>query len=50
MRLEAGELSHHNYVPFINGDPAFVPGPYMVVPIGDADFDFEQSSNRMPIE
>ena len=36
---------------FINGDSAFSLSPSMVVPSGiDDAFDFEQSSNRMPIE
>jgi hypothetical protein len=38
---------------FLNGDSAYPVGPHMVVPFGKAaqtDFDFYQSSNRMPIE
>ena len=36
---------------FMNGDSAFALSPSMIVPSGFHDvFDFEQSSNRMPIE
>ena len=38
---------------FINGDAAFALSNSMITPSGDAaldDFDFHQSSNRMPIE
>ena len=38
------------FCPFLNADPAFSAGPNMVVPIKDNDFDFFQSSSRMPIE
>ena len=45
-----GEISHPCFAPFLNADPAFSAGPNMVVPIKDNDFDFFQSSSRMPIE
>lgn len=49
-RVNAGELP---YPFFVNGDSAFVLSNSMIVPSGIReldDFDFEQSSNRMPIE
>ena len=46
--VTAGELPEPF---FINGDAAFAMSPSMVTPSGIDDvFDFEQSSNRMPIE
>lgn len=50
MRVTRGDLPTGL---FINGDSAFNLGPGMMVPTNKAettDFDFEQSSNRMPIE
>ena len=45
-----GELTHPRFQPFINADAAFSAGPNLVVPVGDNDFDFYQSSARMPTE
>jgi hypothetical protein len=50
MRVAAGELP---YPYFINADNAFVCSQSVITPVNTVeftDFDFEQSSNRMPIE
>ena len=50
QRIMAGDLGH-DY--FVNGDAAFCQCRGMIVPAtgpGTSDFNFEQSSNRMPIE
>ena len=48
-RIEQGDLEEPF---FLNGDSAFNISPSMVTPTGgaDDDFDFYQSSNRMPAE
>ena len=50
MRILSGDLP---YPFFLNGDNAFVCSCSMMTPVNTVeftDFDFEQSSNRMPIE
>lgn len=47
IRIEGGDLPRPF---FLSGDNAFTEAPHMVTPVGDSDYDFYQSSNRMPIE